>query len=422
MADIDIKTPVDNQEGTTMKVQNWLVEIGDFIAKDAPVVEMETDKVTMEIEAPEDGYLSEILVGIGADVAPGVVIARLTQSAPKSGNAAPDSSSEAAAAEKPVTAQQTISAPQTIAAPPAKEIRLSPSVRRYITENNIDVNGLSGTGKDGRLTLKDVQFAPSSLVAKTVTAPNMTNAKAKPSANAISLIDQKIPHSSMRRAIADHMSSSVATAPHVTAVFEMDFTAIAAHRAAHKAQYAAQGVKLTYTAYFIQACCEAMQAVPEVNSQWHDDALEIFGDVNIGIGTSLGDKGLVVPVLGQAQSKSLLGIAKDLQVMTQKARENKLKPADVRGGTFTISNHGVSGSLVATPIIINQPQSAILGVGKLEKRVVVETVNGRDAMIIKPMAFVSLTIDHRVLDGHQTDAWLSRFVEVIENWPSAAAS
>jgi 2-oxoglutarate dehydrogenase E2 component (dihydrolipoamide succinyltransferase) len=228
--------------------------------------------------------------------------------------------------------------------------------------------------------------------------------------------DQIIPHSNMRLAIAKHMSHSVTTAPHVTAVFELDFTAIAAHRAAHKASFAAQGVKLSYTAYFIAACVEAMKAVPTVNSQWHEDKLQIFGDVNIGIGTSLGDEGLVVPIIKQAQNKNLLGIASDLQDVIGRARDNKLKPADVKGGTFTISNHGVSGSLVASPIIINQPQSAILGVGKLEKRVIVKTIEGQDVMVIKPMAFVSLTIDHRVLDGHQTNQWLSCFVETLENW------
>jgi len=233
--------------------------------------------------------------------------------------------------------------------------------------------------------------------------------------------DQMIPHSNMRLAIAKHMSLSVATAPHVTAVFELDFTAIATHRAANKAAFAAQGVKLSYTAYFILACVEAMKAVPTVNSQWHDDKLRVFGDVNIGIGTSLGNEGLVVPVVMQAQNKNLLGVARDLQDLINRARDNKLKPADVKGGTFTISNHGVSGSLVAGPIIINQPQSAILGIGKLEKRVVVETHAGQDVIVIKPMAFVSLTIDHRVLDGHQTNQWLSRFVETLENWGQAHA-
>jgi 2-oxoglutarate dehydrogenase E2 component (dihydrolipoamide succinyltransferase) len=144
--------------------------------------------------------------------------------------------------------------------------------------------------------------------------------------------------------------------------------------------------------------------------------LEIFRDVNIGVGASLGDKGLIVPVIHQAQDLSLMGIASRLQDVTEAARNGKLKPADVQGGTFTISNHGVSGSLFASPIIINQPQSAILGIGALEKRVVVREVEGIDTFQARPMAYVSLTIDHRVLDGSQTNAWLSRFVEVLQTW------
>jgi 2-oxoglutarate dehydrogenase E2 component (dihydrolipoamide succinyltransferase) len=220
----------------------------------------------------------------------------------------------------------------------------------------------------------------------------------------------------MRLAIAEHMQRSVSTAPHVTAVFEVDFTAIMRDRAVRKEEFLRRNAKLTFTAYFIAACVKAIQAVPTVNSRWHDDHLEIFPDINIGIGTALGDKGLVVPVVHRAQELSLLGIAERLTDITERARTNKLKPKDMQGGTFTISNHGVSGSLLATPIIINQPQSAILGVGKLEKRVVVREVDGRDAMSICPMAYVSLTLDHRVLDGHQSNAFLSTWVDTIENW------
>ncbi|MNQ81597.1 Dihydrolipoyllysine-residue acetyltransferase component of pyruvate dehydrogenase complex [compost metagenome] len=175
---------------------------------------------------------------------------------------------------------------------------------------------------------------------------------------------------------------------------------------------------MTFTSYFVAACVEAMRVAPEVNSRWHADHLELFTDVNIGIGAALGDKGLIVPVIHQAQQLSLLGIAQRLQRATDAARTGKLKPNDVQGGTFTISNHGVSGSLFASPIIINQPQSAILGIGALEKRVVVKELDGVDSFQVKPMAYVSLTIDHRVLDGSQTNAWLSRFVEVLEKWPS----
>jgi 2-oxoglutarate dehydrogenase E2 component (dihydrolipoamide succinyltransferase) len=221
----------------------------------------------------------------------------------------------------------------------------------------------------------------------------------------------------MRVRIAENMLASVSQAPHVTAVFEADFSAIAAHRERHKAAFAKKGAKLTFTAYFVAAAAEAMKAAPAVNSRWHQDRLEIFDDVNIGVGTALGDKGLIVPVLREVQKLSLKGIAAGLDELVAKARAEQLTARDVSGGTFTISNHGVSGSLFAAPIIIAQPQSAILGIGKLEKRVVVREVGGVDTIQIRPMAYVSLTIDHRVLDGHQTNAWLSRFVEVLETWP-----
>ena len=171
---------------------------------------------------------------------------------------------------------------------------------------------------------------------------------------------------------------------------------------------------------------KAVAKVPQVNAQFHEDALEIFSGVNIGVGTALGgsdlkgsglqDSGLVVPVIQQVQTMNLFNIAKSLNEQTEKARTNKLKPSDMKNGTLTISNHGVSGSLFATPIIINQPQVAILGIGKLEKRVVVEDVNGTDTMVIRPKCYVSLSIDHRALDAHQTNLYLSEFVSIIESW------
>ena len=166
--------------------------------------------------------------------------------------------------------------------------------------------------------------------------------------------------------------------------------------------------------FVVAASVAAMEAAPAVNGRWLEDRIELYDDINIGIGTALGEKGLIVPVIQRAQSLSLLEIAKGLTELTEKARAGKLVQADVQGGTFSISNHGVSGSLLAAPIIINQPQSAILGVGKLEKRAVVRD----DTIQIRPMAYVSLTIDHRVIDAFQTNAWLTRFVEVLETWPA----
>ena len=214
------------------------------------------------------------------------------------------------------------------------------------------------------------------------------------------------------------MADSLQRAPHVTALFEADFSAIVAHRERHKVAWAKKGVKLNFTAYFVAAAAEAMKAAPAINSRWHDDRLEVFDDINIGIGTALGEKGLIVPVLRKVQTLSLKGIAAGLDELIEKARSEALTPADVAGGTFTISNHGVSGSLLAAPIVIHQPQSAILGIGKLEKRVVAREIDGVDTIQIRPMAYVTLTIDHRVVDGHQTNKWLTRFVETLQAWPA----
>ena len=182
---------------------------------------------------------------------------------------------------------------------------------------------------------------------------------------------------------------------------------------------AAKGVKLSYTAYIVTAAAEAMAAAPAINGRWGKDRIAISPTIDIGVGTALGEKGLIVPVVKDAGTLSLEEIGAKLDDLTRRAREGKLSAADVQGGSFTISNHGVSGSLLAAPIILHQGQSAILGVGKLEKRAVVREVDGEDAIVIRPMAYVTLTIDHRVVDGHQTNAWLTCFVEVLENWPAA---
>lgn len=193
-------------------------------------------------------------------------------------------------------------------------------------------------------------------------------------------------------------------------------SAVLAHRARHKDDFAARGAPLTLTAYFLAAAVEAIRAVPEANSTWTEDALEIYDAMHIGVATAL-DTGLVVPVLRNVESRDLFEIARGLNDLVTRARSGTLTPADVRGGTFTISNHGVSGSLVAAPIIINQPQSAILGVGKLEKRPVVVEVDGEDRIVVQPRCYVTLTIDHRVLDGHQANRFLQVFVQHLERWP-----
>lgn len=435
MNDMTIKQPAQEiiapleQEGTKAVLRSWLKQSGATVTKDEPIVELETDKVVVEVCAPCNGTL-EVLMSEGSDAEPGAVLGLVGQA----GERVLD------APTQPRTRPPVAAAEQEIEPRFDPELRLSPAVRRLLTEHHLDPAQLEGcgTGRGGRLTREDVVAAiaereqfkerPSKTTSTADTQqkrspeagpPEATEAhlRTPPAPNASSArVAAHVPHTSMRRKIAEHMQHSVSTAPHVTAVFSMDFAAIVAHRKKHKPIFAEQGVNLTFTAYFVAAAVQAMQVAPEVNSRWHADYLELFKDVNIGIGAALGDKGLIVPVIHRAQELSLLGVATRLQEVTEAARHGKLRPSDVTGGTFTISNHGVSGSLFASPIIINQPQSAILGIGALEKRVVVREVDGVDAFQVRQQAYVSLTIDHRVLDGSQTNAWLSRFVEVIEGW------
>jgi 2-oxoglutarate dehydrogenase E2 component (dihydrolipoamide succinyltransferase) len=272
-----------------------------------------------------------------------------------------------------------------------------------LKEHGLDANQVTGTGKGGRITADDVL--------------KHVESKSKTKAPSSGISGRMVKHSQMRRSIAQHMVQSVATAPHVTSVFDADLSAIVRHREANKAEFEKRGAKLTYTAYFVKASVEALKAVPEVNSRWHDDALEIFDDINIGVATALGSGGLIVPVITKAQDLDLYGIAERLQDLTERARGEKLDPKDVQNGTFTISNHGVSGSLIAAPIIINQPQSAILGVGKMELRpapLQIADSSQQAAVVLKPMCYVTLTIDHRVLDGFQANQFLTSWVGALQ--------
>jgi 2-oxoglutarate dehydrogenase E2 component (dihydrolipoamide succinyltransferase) len=427
---IDVLVPQE-QEGTQAVVRAWLKKVGDRVEVNDPLVELETDKVAMEVPAPVAGVLREILIEPDAAAIPGAVLGRISSEGDDEGRVAPAQARAPAGKRRPSS-----SPPGAPAFAGATEMRLSPSVRRSLLQHDIDPSRIEGTGRDGRITRADVDRAVEAatkvqaLEPRTTAQPRVVPAEAgtsarpagtaRPEAPAFAGVtdirSHGVPHDRMRLKIAENMLASVTRAPHVTAMFEADFSAIMAHREAHKAAWAKKGVKLTYSAYIVAAAAEAMKVAPAINSRWHDDRLEIFDDINIGVGTALGEKGLIVPVLRNVQTLSLKGIAAGLDDLVEKARREQLTAKDVSGGTFTISNHGVSGSLFASPIIINQPQSAILGVGKLEKRVVVREVAGTDAILIRPMAYVSLTIDHRVVDGHQTNAWLTRFVEVLEGW------
>ena len=402
---IDVVVP-EEQEGTKAVVRAWLKQVGDKVEENDPLVELETDKVAMEVPAPAAGVLREILLHTNEDAVPGAVLGRIAP-AIEVGDVEADP-----VRERRMPPRERPPRAEAVARPTAKrETRLSPSVKRAVMQHDLDPGRIEGTGRGGRITRADVDRA-----VEEGTRVRRPVEGVLPAATG-DIRSHFIPHDTMRLRIAENMLGSVTQAPHVTAMFEADFSAIIAHRDKHKAAFAKKGVKLTYTAYLVAAAAEAMKVAPAINSRWHADKLELYDDINIGVGTALGTKGLIVPVVRQVQKLSLKGIAASLDELVEKARTEKLTAADIRGGTFTISNHGVSGSLFAAPIIINQPQSAILGVGKLEKRVVVREVGGVDTIQIRPLAYVSLTIDHRVVDGHQTNAWLTRFVELIEAWP-----
>ncbi len=224
-----------------------------------------------------------------------------------------------------------------------------------------------------------------------------------------------IPLTPVRRSIAEHMVLSKHTSPHVTTVMEADLSQVAAHRQANLAAFSRDGANLTFTAYFIAAAVAALKAYPIVNSSWSEQGIQVHRSLNIGMATSLGEAGLIVPVIKNADSLSLLGLARTINDLASRARSRQLKPDEVKGGTFTITNHGISGSLFATPII-NQPQCAILGVGLIQKRVVVVSDPAAgDSIAIRPMVYLSLTFDHRILDGASADIFLGKVVELLEN-------
>ena len=462
MSNLDIHAPADQTEGTRSQILRWLKSVGETVTEHEPLIEIETDKVTVEVAAPASGVLREIVKAEQEEIAPGEVLGRLetehsvgegqakiapaaTGVAEANGTSAASATTVPGSAGTAATTKPTremhlanvagkndapsVGAPAPSATPrvtPDTSARLSPAVRRLLTERNLDASVIRGSGEGGRITIDDVLAHDSSVtLAASKPAQSPVRKKAEPPTQALTQApvltgarSRSIPHSAVRKRIAEHMVQSLLqTAPHVTTVFEADLSAVMAHRAAHRGDFEGRGAPLTFTAYFLAAAVKAIQAVPEVNSRWTNTALDIYDDIHIGIATAIEGTGLVVPVLRNVQSLDLFGIAHGLNRLVVAAREGNLEPADVRGGTFTVSNHGVSGSLLATPIVINQPQSAILGIGKLERRPVAVENGDEERIVVRPKCYVTLTIDHRVMDGHQANRFLQTFVRTLEAWP-----
>jgi len=402
---VEIKAPAGQEEGTRSQVLRWLKGVGETVAEHEPLIELETDKVTVEVASPGAGILTEILKQEQEEVAPGEVLGRIgvaVAAATAGSVAAPGAvhagSSRASGGDAGLPRQPVSSAARAAAAG-----QLSPAVRRLLAEHSLDAAKIQGTGDGGRITVADVMREAGRAGTDAVEMPADSGTR-------------HVPHSAVRKRIAARMVESLLhTAPHVTTVFEVDLDEVIAHRQRHREEFAREGVSLTLTAYFAQAAVAAIREVPEANSRWTDTALEIHDTINLGIATAA-EGGLVVPVLHHLESLDLLATARRLEELVRRARQGALAQEDVRGGTFTLSNHGVSGSLLAAPIIIPQPQSAILGLGKLEKRAVVIEQGGRDEIVIRPRCYATLTIDHRVMDGSRANRFLQTFTERLSGW------
>ena len=409
MAGITEVIAPSNEEGTKATILRWYKTVGESIRKDEPLLELETDKVTVEIPSPASGELCEILLQPDDEVLPGQVLARVRIASPDS---APSRQTVPAGAPRasvvPVSAVAAGAATDGASSAPGAR-PLSPAVRRLMDQHGLSPAAIAGSGQGGRITARDIERHVGGTLAESAAA-------APPPAAASPAAASRLPHTAVRRRVAEHMARSVASAPHVTTLFEADLTRVLAHRSANAAAFEQQGARLTLTAYFVAACAQALGAHPMVNATYHEDALELHGDANIGVGTALGNEGLIVPVIHRAQALGLLGIAHRLGQLVGAARSGRLAPQEVRGGTFTISNHGVGGSLLAVPIVINQPQVAILGVGKVERRVVAFDAQGTEAIGVRSRCYLTLTIDHRALDAFQANAFLTQVVNALEQW------
>lgn len=357
-------------EGIVVK---WLIQLGGVVQKDQSLLEVETEKVTLEIPSPATGVLSEIIVPAGETVPVGTLLARIESTPPSE-----------------VTNRVGGVVVRPMEPPGEGEGHHSPVVRQLATEHGVVLSQVKGTGAGGRVTRKDVQ----DFIAQRGGQINVEG-----SAGEHSMGEDIIPLTSMRRTIAERMVNSRHTSAHVSTFFEADFSSIAKFR---------EGRDLTYLPFIIRAVARAIRDMPMVNSSWGEQGITIKKDIHVGIATALQD-GLLVPVVRHADRKGLTQLAKEIADLAERARSKQLHPEEVQGGTFTITNHGGFGSLFSTPII-HQPQVAILGVGAIQKRAVVLN----DAIAIRPMGYLTLSFDHRVIDGATADQFMAKVKGYLE--------
>ena len=421
-------------EGTLTK---WLKKPGEHVERDEPLFEISTDKVDTEIPSPAAGTLSEVLVEEGKTVGINTIVARIEDG----GNGAGARSKPARQAAPPPTPpatprqaappaetprQETTQAPAaayTEEEPAAASGPLSPLVRKMVREHNIDLSQITGTGSGGRITKQDIegylahQAAPAAprQPAAPAAAPAPQTAKAAPAPGPLPPVGQAKtrvePMSTMRLKIAEHMVLSKRTSAHVTTVHKVDMTKVAKVRERHKANFQAQyGFSLTYLPFITRAAVVALREYPLLNASIDGNNILYHNEINIGIAVAL-ENGLIVPVIRNADERNVLGLQRAIVDLAGRARSRQLKPEEVQGGTFSITNFGSFGSVLATPVI-NQPQVAILGAGMVDKMPVVID----DAIAIRSISYLSLTFDHRLIDGALADQFMTKAKQVLEDW------
>ncbi|HEV2493027.1 MAG TPA: dihydrolipoamide acetyltransferase family protein [Terriglobia bacterium] len=430
-------------EGTVVK---WLKKVGDPVERDEPLLEISTDKVDAEIPSPAAGILAKILVKENETVAVNTVVAVLDgegEAAEAPGAAAEKPSTPPVSEAKP-TPPPSASGPAPAPAPPVAhpggpvvhgegKVRSSPLVRRIAAERGVDLARVRGTGLGGRVSKKDI-LAYLTSQAESPAVPVVPAPAGSPSG--VPLVPPRagipaasagptppivftgptlvVPMTPMRKQIAEHMLASRRTSAHVSTVFEAEMTRVVDLRKRHAEEFERRnGIKLTYTPFLVRATVEAIKEFPILNSSVEGSNIVYQRDINIGVAVAL-ETGLIVPVIKHADEKNFLGVARAVQELAERARTKRLSVDDVQGGTFTITNPGVFGSLFGTPII-NQPQVAILGVGAIEKRAVVRD----DAIAIRSMVYLALSFDHRIIDGAVADRFMARVKHRLEHWDEA---
>ncbi|MGA0604208.1 2-oxoglutarate dehydrogenase complex dihydrolipoyllysine-residue succinyltransferase [Caulobacter sp. KR2-114] len=411
----DIMTPALGESVTEATVARWTKKAGDPVAKDELLVELETDKVSLEVVAPEDGVLTEIVAEEGATIEPGTVLGRIggagaaaakpaakAEAAPAPAPAPAPKAAEPAPPPKPAPAPAP--APAAAAAPPAQ---LAPSVQRIVAENNLNPAAIAGSGKDGRITKGDALAALEARAA--APAPAATPA-APAAAREVHDREERVRMTRLRQTIARRLKEAQSNAAMLTTFNEVDMGAVMALRNQYKDVFEKRhGVKLGFMSFFVKACIAALKDVPAVNAEidGQDLIYKNHYDIGVAVGT---ERGLVVPVVRDADAMGLAGIEKAIGDLGKKARDGELALEDLQGGTFTISNGGVYGSLMSTPIL-NAPQSGILGMHKIQDRPM--AVNGQ--VVIRPMMYLALSYDHRVVDGQGAVTFLVKVKEHIED-------